>query len=57
MGDGYLDIHFTIRRSFLFEISQKRKKESNLSVCVCVYGDIPKKGSVDGYTQLISAAR
>lgn len=55
MGDGYLGIHFTILRPFLFEISQKRKKERNLSVCV--YGDIPKKGNVDGYTQFISSAR
>lgn len=27
MGDGYLDIRFIILTSFLFGISQKRKKE------------------------------
>lgn len=55
MSDGYLHIHFTILRPLLFEISQKRKKEGNLSVCV--YGDIPKKGNVNGYTQFIASAR
>lgn len=35
MGAGYLETRFTIRKPFLFEISQKRKKREQLK-CVCV---------------------
>lgn len=37
MGDGYMDIHYIILRTFLFEISQnskKKKKKKILSVFI-----------------------
>jgi len=45
-----MDIHYIILRAFLFEIEQKKKKRKK-SLSVFIWGHIPKKGNVVGYTQ------